>query len=89
MGTLCTTAMRSMLDVHVMWVRFERIPEEDDEVNPSLDDSRSHPLVAAKRATQKARDLLTELGTQERPVVPVAWSSCFESVSRLNLVQAN
>jgi hypothetical protein len=37
-------------------MRLERIPEEDDEVDPALDDGGAHLLVAAERATHEAAD---------------------------------
>ena len=54
------------LDVDVVRVRLERIPEEDHEVDAALGDRRAHLLVAAERAAQEAvhgqAELARELG---------------------------
>lgn len=55
------------LDVHVVRVRLERIPEEDDEVDPPFDNARADLLIAAERAAQKAGDLQSELLTEQSP----------------------
>jgi len=90
MGTLCTTATHSKaLTSTSCGVRFERIPEEDDEINASLDESRSHLLVTAEWATQKTRDVETELVTEERPCRPRCIEFVVRELSRLNLAHAS
>jgi len=64
------------LDVHVVWLRLKRIPEEDDDVDAALDDRRarrrwsppSGPL--ANRVTGSPSAALSRA-----PVVPVACRS--------------
>ena len=54
------------LDVDVVRVRLERVPEEDHEVDPALGDRRTHLLIAAERAAQEAVDVQAEL-VREQP----------------------
>jgi len=44
------------LDVDVVRLRLERIPEEDHEIDPSFHDARADLLVAAERTAQEPRD---------------------------------
>jgi hypothetical protein len=43
-------------DIDVMRVRFERVPKEDHEIEPPLNDRRAHLLIATEWATQKPHD---------------------------------
>ena len=44
------------LDVHVVGLRLQRVPEEDNAIEPAFGDSRAHLLVAAERSAEKAMD---------------------------------
>src|SRR5206468_12192248 len=54
------------LDVDVVRLRLQRIPEKDDDVDPSLDDGRTDLLIAAERSAEKSGDVETELLTEDR-----------------------
>ena len=47
-------------------MRLQRVPEEDHEIDPALDDGGADLLVAAERAAHEAADPEAELGGQER-----------------------
>src|SRR3989442_1748801 len=49
----------------VVRMGLERIPEEDDELDPAFGDSRADLLVAAERAAEKQADLEAELGFEQ------------------------
>jgi len=49
-----------------MRLRLERIPEEDHEIDPVLDDSGSHLLVATEWTAEKPADRESKLGAEER-----------------------
>src|SRR5688572_17009091 len=42
------------LDIDVVWMGLQRIPEEDDEIDSPLDDARANLLVAPQRPAQEA-----------------------------------
>jgi hypothetical protein len=72
------------LDVDVVRVRGERIGEEDHQVDAALGDRGADLLVAPERPAEVEVDRQLQLvGEQLAPVVPVANSSCAESVARL------
>ena len=54
------------LDVDVVRVRLQRIPEEDHEVDPALSDRRADLLIAAQRPAQEAMHREAELGRELR-----------------------
>lgn len=45
------------LDVHVMRLGLERVPEEDREVDSTFHDPRTGLLIAAERAAKESHDL--------------------------------
>ena len=53
------------LDVDVVRLRLERVPEEDHEVDAPLGDRRADLLVAAERAAEEARDRQAELARDQ------------------------
>src|SRR4051794_8702211 len=54
------------LDVDVVRLRLERIPEEDHEIDAAFGNARPDLLVAAERAREESRDLEIELTGEER-----------------------
>ena len=52
---------KQRLDVDIVRLRFHRIPEEDDEIDSSLDNTGADLLVAAERPAQEAGDRQSQL----------------------------
>jgi hypothetical protein len=66
-GMLQTTVIRSSaLTFDVVWLGFEGVPEEDDEVDATFGDRGSHLLVAAQRPAQEAIHGQLELSGDQR-----------------------
>ena len=47
-------------------MRLERLPEEDHEIDPALNDRRTDLLIATQRAAQKPCDVEAQFARQQR-----------------------
>ena len=47
---------KERLDIRVVRLRFQRVPEEDDEIEPAFRDARAELLVAAERTALELDD---------------------------------
>ena len=71
------------LDVDIVRVGRQRIPEENDEVDPAFGDAGADLLIAAERPAAEPVTVRPSSAAIMPPVVPVANSSCRPSVPRL------
>lgn len=53
-----------------MWLRFQRVPEKDEEIDVALSDHCAHLLVSSQRTTHKGFDLEAEILLQPTPCGP-------------------
>jgi len=60
------------LDVDVVGLWLERVPEEHQEVDSSFGNCRADLLISAQRPSEKPVNREAKLVGQQRPVVPVA-----------------
>ena len=64
------------LDVDVVGLGLERVPEEDDEVDALFDNACADLLIAPERTVRNRITSRLSSAASRAPVVPVAYSSC-------------